>query len=366
MARIPKKLRLTVDVLPLMDIQWTGIPIFTRRVVQSVLLRPELQVEFCCDLVRVDAADIETAIRVNSGAMLRENFERKASTGGSLVDAGQPIFYPSAKKFHGVSAREAVTVHDISPLVMPENHESANVEFHLDQLDRALISSDAVFCVSKATEEALHATFPSAKSKTRLLYQYADWPSEFEEIERNLDPPRFGPYVVVVGTLEPRKNLQLIFQSLAEPAIRDSDVKFVVIGRKGWKVDEFLAELPSESRERVIFTGFVTEFAKYRLLRHCEFLVFPSIYEGFGIPALEAMSLGKPVLASMTTSFPEVIGEAGIYFDPLSPSEFSHGFEEMTNPSRYLELSKNAVLQASTFNSARLSDTIYQWLKDRI
>jgi hypothetical protein len=248
---------------------------------------------------------------------------------------------------------------------MPENHENSNVDFHLDQFATELSTSNTVFCVSTATEAALHATYPSTKSKTRLLYQYADWPEEFEEIEKNLAPPIIGPYVVVIGTIEPRKNLALLIRALAEPAIRDSAIKFVIIGKKGWMVDSFLAELPPESKSRLLFTGFVTELTKYRLIRHCEFMIFPSLYEGFGIPALEAMSVGKPVLASMTTSFPEVIGDGGIYFDPYSASELALAFEEICNVSRKIELSKKAVAHAATFNAKRLSDSLIAWIADQ-
>jgi len=354
---------LAVDVSPLMELQWTGIPVFTRRIVQSLLRRPEIDVLFCCDLLPVETQAVLSAIEINSGAMLREDFERANSNGGQLIDLNRPIFYPSVKKFHRASAREAVTVHDISTLVMPEYHQAENVDFHLDHLGKSLESSEAVFCVSSATRRALETTFPSAKNKTRLLFQYADWPPSFDEMERNFDPPAIGPYVVVIGTLEPRKNLELIFRALAEPSIRDSDIKFVIIGRKGWLVDDFLQTVPAVTRERVIFTGFVSEFTKFRLLRHCEYLVFPSLYEGFGIPALEAMSLGKPVLASMTTSFPEVIGDAGLYFDPFSPSDFASKFDEMKSFTQLHGTRQVALDNASKFNAHQLSQAIYQWLQ---
>jgi len=359
------KPKLTIDVGPLLETQWTGIPVFTRRVVQSMLQRDDVALDFCWNLARIDSKAVEAALRVNSGALLRDWYERQSGNGLELVDKSGPIFYPSVKRFHGLVAREASTVHDISTLVMPENHEAANVDYHLEHFADQLSSSETVFCVSSATEAALHANFPSTKSKTRLIYQYADWPEEFEETEKNLAPPVFGPYVVVIGTIEPRKNLELILKALAEPAIRDSAVKFVIVGKKGWKVDIFLAELPPESRERLLFTGFVTEFTKYRLLRHCEFMIFPSLYEGFGIPALEAMSLGKPVLAAMTTSFPEVIGDGGIYFDAYSATEFALAFQEMSNADRRLELSIKAVAHAATFNAKRLSDSLVCWLAEQ-
>lgn len=90
------------------------------------------------------------------------------------------------------------------------------------------------------------------------------------------------------------------------------------IGRNGWKVDLILARLQPKGTSRLVFAGFVSEVVKFRLLRHVEFLVCPSVCDRFGIPAVEAMSPGKPVLASMTSSFSEVIGEARVFFNPRS------------------------------------------------
>ena len=183
----------------------------------------------------------------------------------------------------------------------------------------------------------------------------------FEAMDRNLPVPKLGRYAVVIGTLEPRKNLSLLLDSLSEPAIRNSELRFVVVGRKGWKVDAFMAKLTPKERERVIFSGFVSEFVKFRLLKHCEFLVFPSLYEGFGIPALEAMLLGKPVLASMTSSFPEVIGKAGVYFDPCSTSDFAAGFQEIADPRKQAELGAHARGHAAQFSAQAMGRTLAEW-----
>jgi glycosyltransferase involved in cell wall biosynthesis len=354
--------KLTIDIGPLFEDQWTGIPVFTRRLIQSILGHGGISVEFSFNLTRIPSIRVLDAIRMNTGTFLREQFERNVGDEHSLVDTQSHFLFPTVKTSCGIAAAEASTIHDMSTLFMPESHEATNIAHHLDGLEDELTTNDVVFCVSDATRAALTAAFPSARAKARVLYQYADWPPDFAPMERNLPPLVLGRYAVVLGTLEPRKNLGLLLRALAEPQIAHSKTKFIIIGRKGWLVDEFLASLPEQARRRLIFSGFVSEFVKYRLLANAAFLVFPSIYEGFGIPALEAMCLGKPVLASRTSSFPEVIGDAGVYFDPLSPTDFAAAFAEIDNPTRLAELAPKAVAQSSEFGPARMAAPVAEWL----
>jgi glycosyltransferase involved in cell wall biosynthesis len=292
---------------------------------------------------------------------LREDLERLHSHGYEIIDRHAPMLFPSVKNACTIGEREASTVHDMSTLVMPEVHEDANVAYHMENFKHDLETDDVTFCVSDATRAALELYYPSAATKTRVVHQYVDWPDNFEAIDRNLPKLNLGRYGVVVGTLEPRKNLGLLIRALALPEVRRSGIRFVVIGKKGWKVDQFLASLPAEESSRLVFSGFVSEFIKYRLLRHAEFLVYPSIYEGFGIPALEAMSLGKPVLAAMTSSFPEVIGKAGVYFDPLSASDFAAAFAEISHKRKQAELAPIAIEGAPAFTWQRMAAPVVEW-----
>jgi glycosyltransferase involved in cell wall biosynthesis len=355
--------KVTIEIGPLFESQWTGIPVFTRRLVQSLLRHGGVELDFCFEMSRFPKAAVLQALTLGTGTFLREGFEHNGSTQYDLVDDLSHFLFPSCKGRFNLSRREASTIHDMSTLYMPENHEEANIAHHLDHLVEELATNDVVFCISEATRAALVAAYPSVASKTRIVYQHVDWPPEFEMYERNLPPLKMGRYAVVVGTIEPRKNLSLIIRALLLPEIERSGLKFIVIGKKGWLVDSLLDGLTDAERGRLIFSGFVSEFVKYRLIKHAEFLIFPSLYEGFGIPALEAMSLGKPVLASLTSSFPEVVGDAGIFFDPLSPIDFAGALAEMADPRCLAELAPKAIAQNATFTWQRMAVPIVEWIR---
>lgn len=353
--------KVTLDIRPLFEDQWTGIPVFTRRLAESLLRHGGVDLEFASHHARVPEAAVRAAIRVGSGSLLREQFETDAAHTYGLVDHASRLLFPSVKGDLSVGDHEASTVHDMSTLYMPENHEEANVAYHLDHFEAELATDEVVFCVSDATRTALLAAYPGVAGKARVLYQYADWPEEFAVLERNEPLLRLGRYAVVVGTIEPRKNLKLLIDALAQPELARSRTKFVVIGRKGWLVDRFLAELPPEASARLLFSGFVSEFIKYRLIKGAAFMVFPSVYEGFGIPALEAMSLGKPVLSARTSSLPEVVGDGGLYFDPLSVTEFAAAFAEMDDDRRIADLAPHALAHSATFGWERMAAPVVEW-----
>lgn len=359
-----KRPKLTLDVQPLVDYQWTGIPMFTRRLIDALWRDGSLDVSFALDGELLKMDDVLRSIKLLSGAFLRESPARRASPEGTKVPRGIPTLYPSVKRPTVSGKRDASTVHDLSTLFLPETHEEANVTHHLGGLWQELISDEVVFCVSEATKAAVTSAFPSVASKLRVLYQYAEWPEEFESFDRNLPALRLGRYAVVVGTIEPRKNLILLLESLSSREIARADIRFVVIGRTGWLMDEFMETLAPQQRDRLLFSGFVSEFTKYRLIRHAEFLVYPSLYEGFGIPALEAMSLGKPVLAARTSSFPEIIGEAGVYFDPLSVTEYVEAFKEIQHPRKLAELAPKARARAGAFHWKRMAEPVVRWVRE--
>lgn len=122
-------------------------------------------------------------------------------------------------------------------------------------------------------------------------------------------------YLLCLSTLEPRKNLRLLIEAYRELQNEGKiEIDLVLAGRKGWKIDNLLDDLEQSVIDKIHFTGFVDDDDLPVLYKNASFFVFPSIYEGFGIPPLEAMSMGTIVISSDSTSLPEVLGEAAIYF----------------------------------------------------
>ncbi len=135
------------------------------------------------------------------------------------------------------------------------------------------------------------------------------------------------PYILFVGTLQPRKNIVRLVEAFSR---MDMNMKLVIIGRRGWKFEEIL-EAPARFgvKEQVLFLEDVTDENLPEFYKNAELFVLPSLYEGFGLPILEAMKYGCPVATSNISSLPEAGGDAAIYFDPENVDDMAHAIEKV-------------------------------------
>ena len=195
-----------------------------------------------------------------------------------------------------------------------------------------IASTDLFFCISESTSNDLQWLFniPKEKSITALLGNNVN--TEIAAKARNLIGDQdVEPYFLVLGTIEPRKNIALIFSWLSKNPALLKKYKFVFAGRHGW--GPTFADIAQKCElsdfvksGRLIHFGYVDEALKATLLVGAQAIFYPSIFEGFGLPVLEAMELGVPVLASCSTSIPEVLGDHGYYFDPYSIDSLDRAF----------------------------------------
>jgi glycosyltransferase involved in cell wall biosynthesis len=159
-------------------------------------------------------------------------------------------------------------------------------------------------------------------------------------------------YLLYLGTIEPRKNIPAIIRAFHLFSQKDKQgYKLVIVGKKGWMFQEVFELVKSlELQEKVVFPGYVAEEDKPFLYAGADIFLFPSLYEGFGMPPLEAMACGVPVITSNTSSLPEVVGDAGIQTDPMDLDAISKAILDLTtDPILHQTLAAKGLQRAKGF-----------------
>ena len=157
------------------------------------------------------------------------------------------------------------------------------------------------------------------------------------------------PYLLYIGTVQPRKNYQRLIQAFAQI---EPDYTLVIAGNRGWTFDSILAEVQKLGLEqRVFFPNFVAEADLPALYSAASLFVYPSLYEGFGLPALEALACGAPVVASNRSALPEVVGQAGLLVDPLDVTAIAMAMSRvLADEALRQELGRAGRIQAAKFS----------------
>ncbi|OYU48743.1 MAG: hypothetical protein CFE31_09890 [Rhizobiales bacterium PAR1] len=355
------------DITPLLENNWTGIPIFTSRLVRQLLADTDVEPVFFAHGKPVRRDAVTEALSISTGLYLRSKLERQRLAPHFDIPTLDVALFPSVKQHFGFAPREASVIHDMSTLVTPEFHTPANIAHHRRFLQAELATNDVTFAVSQATASdiALYCDVP--EEKLRVIYQYVDWPARFDSEFRNLGRSERNPRMIsVLGTIEPRKNLKVLIAALDQLIAIDPEVVIVVMGKAGWRLDDALGTRIKSyvDRGNLVFTGFVSDFQKYCILRMSRFFVFPSFFEGFGIPVLEAMSVGTPVLASYSSSIPEVGGDDCLYFDPQSVEDLVEKYWALWNmPKHEFEALGEKLRQRSeVFSGESLYRPVREWI----
>ena len=250
-----------------------------------------------------------------------------------------------------------VTVHDILFRTYPHTYTSRGVAFHERAL-RRLGNVAAVLCPSEAAAAAVRA-LPRCPAIVRVTPLGCDLrPAPADEVERTLRALGISrPYVLWMGTREPRKNLGGAIHGFAAAARLgiDPDTSLVLAGPTGWGDDPAQALIDRLGLAgRVSLPGFVAESSKAALLTGASAFLFPSLGEGFGLPALEAMACGVPVVASDRPSLPEVVGDAGLLVDPDDHDALGAQLARvLTEPGLGEELGRRGSSRAASFTWER-------------
>lgn len=273
-----------------------------------------------------------------------------------------PTLSPRAPSSPGHGLRKVIVIYDLIAILHPEYFEGVG-ENVLAQALRSIDASTSAFCISKATEADLVRHIPELIGRTHVfllaaenaIFYHAPSPTMLSSVQERLAlPPR--PYILALSTLEPRKNTSAILDAYELLCERAKDPPaLILIGEKGWGVGEVVRRAHALATKWPVFlTGYVDDKDLASLYSNALCFVYPSFYEGFGLPPLEAMACGTPVIVSNTSSLPEVVGDAGLYVNPEKPQElFERMLEVILSPDLRRTLSQKSLARAKLFSWQR-------------
>jgi glycosyltransferase involved in cell wall biosynthesis len=260
-----------------------------------------------------------------------------------------------------------IVMHDLAYMHYPEHVASPSLNFYRKYVPKYLHRADKIITVSAFVKSDIIKQFSIPEERIEIAYNAVSSPVDVsdivlpEEIQLAIEDK---PYFIYVGALHPRKNIQKLIEAfLIFNENNQQKYKLVLAGRLAWKTEEIKKAI--QASPYIIHTGMVSEGAKYKLISGARALVYISLFEGFGIPLLEAMKMGTPVITSSVTSMPEVAGGAAILVDPTDVNAIATAMETIgKDDALRKKLSEKGWSRYRDFRWKVSADTIYTALSN--
>lgn len=254
--------------------------------------------------------------------------------------------------------KRVVTFHDMTFFLFPKMHQRWKVGYFRTMIRLSARRADRIISVSNSTTRDIinKLRVPAVKIRTIQLAVSPEYKPGLDQHRIEAVKNKYGlpaEYILFVGTIEPRKNiigLVRAYQALP-PAIKER-FSLVIVGKKGWHYKELFAEIENSSdRNRIVFPGYIPEDDLPAVYNGAVLFVYPSFYEGFGIPVLEALSCGVPTITSNISSMPEVAVDAGLLVDPNNVEEVTRGIMlVLGEPDRAKKMVELGLKKAAAFS----------------
>jgi len=382
-------MKIAVDIRTLMDARYSGVSEYTRNLLGKIL---EL--------------DNSNEYRLfYTGSKRRKNLEREWTRPNAEVvwirypnkflnyclfkifnypkldkRLGADVYWQPHINFAGLAekgsaapmAKRILTIHDLSYLRYPE-YFSARKNFWHGMVDVRKLAGkfDLAVAVSESTKRDVVELCGFDESRVKVIHSGLDEEifnfkhETLKEVKNKYNLP--GEFVLFLGTIEPRKNIKGLIKAFNLFKVKNSrsKIKLVIAGMKGWKTDDIYGEWEkSPFKNEIIFLGYVDEKDKPYLYRLAALFTYPSFYEGFGHPPLEACASGTPVITSQTSSLSEVAGGAAIMIDPHNPADLAAAMGMiLSDKNLCADLSRRGLEQAKKFSWHKTAEEFLKLLR---
>lgn len=267
-----------------------------------------------------------------------------------------------------VDGRVMSVVHDLTYIRFPETMKASNLTHLQRGMKYSLERSDRVIAVSEFTKRELHELLGVPKEKISVVYNAPSLASDSEDYGEVCKKYGIrGEYILFVGTIEPRKNVSRLLRAFD---LLKGEYKLphqlVLAGGKGWQDEQIFQTLQNTRfADDIVRTGYVSAEEKNTLYQNASVFVFPSVYEGFGIPPLEAMTWGCPVVCANAASLPEVVGDAAELVDPMDERSIAKGILRVLTDHAYAQqLIEKGRVQAKKFSWDRSAEQLFAVCKE--
>lgn len=316
----------------ILDEKPTGLGVFTKNVLDNIDKR---KIKTIISHKNLNYSVDNTIVNIESKSKFKRIFLRNYKFNkaiNNLREEDDIIFSPTQHGIIRKKLNQIITIHDMIPLFYPQGRIHQYI-YYKYILPKVIKNCKKIITVSNYTKKDLVKYYEVPSEKIEVVYNGYNRP-KFVDIDRSRELVKnqfdIDNYILMVGINYKYKNLHSVIKAYSDIETKS---KLVIVGNYNVKYGDYLKKVVREYKldEKVIFLGYVSDEEKEMLYQASKFFVFPSLYEGFGLPVLEAMANKTPVLLSNSSSLPEVGGEAAVYFDSNNMEDIKRSLEYMLN-----------------------------------